>query len=239
MFLIDRRGLRRKIPYLRELLKTGEGILVFVNTMRRFERLQSLFSGSRNIFFSHQGKLAKSNFAPYWQHLVLYDLPLRENKLVKMLQCLLGDKREKPKFKIHLIYGEKDFEDNLKLLSATIPSFFSMEHIYSSLEEIAAGESVALGEAYQRLPGVLPFSTTRHLLEQSMLILKKACYIDKKNKDELSFRKEKTTDYCSFLNEIGKVDDFRKERERWEKTFFWQQYLLKARREEIAKRLLK
>jgi single-stranded-DNA-specific exonuclease RecJ len=235
LFIINRRNLKEKKAYIRELLRAGEKVLVFVNTARRLQQLKNVFSGFKNIYFSHQGKLPENNHLLGLQHLVLHDLPLRENIFIDLVESLLSNQLETSLLKIHLIYGEEDFADNIKLLRATLPSFSSMEHIYFSLEEIAAGKSIALEEVYKRLPGMLPFATTRHLLKQSMAILEKARYLGNNN-NKLFLSTGEKTNYCSLLSDVGKLDVFRQEKERWEKTLFWQQYLLMAKGEEIVKR---
>jgi single-stranded-DNA-specific exonuclease RecJ len=235
LFVINRRNIKEKTAYIQELSQTGEKVLIFVNTALRLQQLQNVFSGSKNIFFSHQGKLSGSDQVTGLQHLVLHDLPLRENIFIEMLQTLLEKKQEKLLLKVHLLYGERDFSDNIKLLRATVPSFSSMEHIYLSLGEIAAGKSVALEDVYRKLPGMLPFSTTMHLLKQSMMLLEKAHYIGNSN-NKLFIYEEKRVDCCVLLNDIGKLTLFNEEKEKWEKTLYWQQYLLSAKGEEIVKR---
>lgn len=239
--LIDRRGLDHKNYYLKELLQKEQGVILFINTVKRKEQLGKIFSGWKNLFFSHQGSISEEEFPGEedMAHLVLYDLPFRELMLKKLVKYLLKRRGGKKKaLKIHLLYGVKDFQENMKLLLATIPSLGALEQIYFSLQEMARATGALLRQQVPAfLKARLPFSSTNHLLEKSMAILHDASYLTLDNNDKIVIRDIKPGDYCHLLKDIRNNILFQEEKKRWAEMLSWQRFFLEAPAERILESL--
>ncbi len=229
--LVDRRGLKRKQQYLSELLRNDEGVLVFINTLKQMEKVKKIFSGRRNLFFTHQGNIPEGQLKGKVQHLLLYDLPLRHNRLKKLI-AFLEQNSYSGEITLHLLYGESEFRENLTLLLATVPSAASLEQVFHFLREMAAAGSLTLNSAREDLLHVLPFPATRTLLEKSMAILTEAAYLEVSG-EKISIKGNVEEDYCSFLKELRRMQSFSSEKERWRETITWQKYLLEAEGEAL------
>ena len=66
----------------------------------------------------------------------------------------------------------------MKLLLATVPSFSSLELIYSALQKVVSSGPVPLAAACSRIRKILPFTATKYLLEKCMEIFLEATYLD-------------------------------------------------------------
>lgn len=230
--LVDRRNCR-KLPYLAELVDKDEEILVFVNTIARIQHLEKKFAGRENIYFCHQGNISSFKNKEIPKHLVFFDLPMVESKL-KAFLSFLGQVSE-TYYKFHLLYGNGDYQENNKLLLATVPNFSSMEQICFALQKLSVEGIVPVGSIYSKLGKMLAFSTTKYLLEKSIELLRVSSYLlldDKK----ITLQYE-GNDYCSLLREMAKLELFRLEREKWEQTLLFQQMLLQSAGEDTLKLL--
>ncbi len=224
--LLDHRKVGRKLDYLRQLARGGEKSLVFVNTLSRMRKLEQQLGRDNNFFFTHQGQFSRDSMPLH--NLVLYDLPLQVEKLKGLLQSIWTNK-----LKVHLIYGPEDWQDNLRLLTATIPSLCSLEQVVHALQEIAAAEgSASLNETLVRLKGKLSFSPTTSLLKKCLLIMKETACL-KLDNGKIEFVPRFWEDYCTLLGTLSTADQYQWARQKWEETFYWQKYLLEAAGEEI------
>lgn len=224
--LVDRRNSQHKQKYLRELLRREEGVLVFVNTFKRMESLEKVFPNRRNLFFSHQGSIPAEKFTVKVTHLLLYDLPLRYNRL-KELISFLQDSSDSGKIVVHLAYGGKDFEENFTLLLATVPSAVTLEQVFNYLWKMAVSGSISHTSAREQLLQVLPFPATRPLLDKSMAILKDAAYLDIVD-ERIRVEFNKGENFCGILERLGKIKSFLQEKKLWAETLSCQKFLLEA-----------
>jgi single-stranded-DNA-specific exonuclease len=227
--IVDKRETVRKISYVNNLLEKGEGVLIFVNTVGRLNNLKKIFSGGRQIFFSHQGKIFSNNYGKAPKHIVLFDLPLAEMQLTQLLGSLSNfDNRD---FQLHLLFGSRDYNENMKLLLATVPAFSSLELIYSALQKVASKEPVPLASACSRIRKMLPFTATKFLLEKCMEIFLEASHLDLNEKG--IFLRNNSSDPCILLRDLSRIEIFQKGRLKWKETLLWQQFLLEEAGEEI------
>lgn len=225
--LLDRRKAGRKLDYLRELARKGEKCLVFVNTLSRMRKLEQQLGRDNQFSFTHQGQFSREGMPP--DNLVLYDLPLQVEKLKGLLQSIA----QVNKLKIHLIYGPEDWQDNLRLLTATIPSLCALEQVFHALQEIAAADdSASHNEALFRLKGKLPFSPTTSLLEKCLLIMKETACL-KLDNGKIEFAPLFREDYCTLLGTLATAEQYQWARRKWQEAFHWQKFLLEAEGEEI------
>ncbi|MDO9536513.1 MAG: single-stranded-DNA-specific exonuclease RecJ, partial [Bacillota bacterium] len=230
--LVDRRNCR-KLPYLDQLVDMGEGILVFVNTIGRLRHLEKKFAGRENICFSHQGNMSSFQNQEALKHLVFFDLPMVEAKLKVFLSYL--SQVSDTYYKLHILYGNEDYQENNKLLLATVPNCSSMEQVCFALQKLAIEGIVPARSIYSKLGKMLPFPTTKYLLEKSIEILRVSSYLQLDDK-EISLQNE-GNDYCSLFRDMSGLELFRKEREKWEQAILFQQILLQAAGEETLKLL--
>ncbi len=235
--LVDRRGISEKKRYLESLLKKKETVLVVVNTQQKLKRLQSQLSGWAGIVFSHQGDVPRLMADNPPIHLVLYDLPMREEKLRHLLGNLHRTSPGDHVLNVHLLYDEADFQENLKLFAATIPSLGSIEQVFHLLQETAAGQSMEWQILKNRLKRGLSFASTSHLLESCLSILKQTAYIKPEGKNKLSVHAVEAADYCQLLKDVAKTEGYIHEKNRWEQSILWQRYLLDAPADQIIKGL--
>ena len=226
--LVDRRGLKKKGFYIRELQKQNKEILVFVNTAGRRRQLRKFFAGLPGIFFSHQGAWPVEGLpkqAP--SRLMLYDLPLNEEKLKKLLFQLTEMGRAEKELQVHLLYSQSDYRENLKLLRATVPHACVLEQIYFYLQKIIKTDiHFAPDKIYYQLQKTLPFPTTKHLLKKSMDIFAEALYLES---DGQQMRLHHNVhDYCGLLKDLAATKTLRLEKDKWKNTLAWQHFLLAA-----------
>ncbi len=221
--VIDQREVEEKLPYLQQLLSSGEKVLVFVNTVGRLEFLEKTFANYKGAAFTHQGRYADNG--EYFPNLVLYDPPLDGERTAALLRILLKNRRENPGLSIHLLYGLKDFQESLRLLQATIPSFGSLEHIYLSLQELACGKNIPLKQAFSKLTELLPLKVTGSLLQRSLEIFEEAACLQQE-KETISLPGVMVEDYCSLLRALSQTATYRREKEKWERVLAWQQLFL-------------
>ena len=227
--LVDRRGLSRKDHYLKELAKREENCLVYVNTLERIRRLKSSFSSAQAISFTHQGRLKANEAPPKPLHLVLYDLPLQERQLKQLLQNLESGNN----IKVHLLYGKRDWRENLRLLTATIPSLSVLEQVFWAVRELAAaGHSLSREEALRALKQCLPFPSTRHLLERCLLIFEQAACLQQEEGNIRLFPRQGDGG-CYFLGSLKLSEDYKWARRKWQEALRWQKYLLEAGGKEL------
>ncbi|MGI6308853.1 MAG: single-stranded-DNA-specific exonuclease RecJ [Dethiobacteria bacterium] len=223
--LVDRRGLKKKMLYIKDLWEQSKGILIFVNTAGRRQQLEKVFAGMPEISFSHQGAWPPGGFNEIPDHFVLYDLPLSDKKLKRLLARLTGVGRGEEGLQIHLLYGHQDYRENFKLLRATVPDFCSLEQVYYYLQgSIETEKNVYWDRICYKLQRVLPFPATKHLLKKSMEIFAEALYLELNEQDILFQRR--VHDYCSLLKDLAGTQAFRLERDKWKHTLSWQQFLL-------------
>lgn len=225
--VVDRRGLKKKALYIRELCKQEQGILVFVNTAGRRQQLKKYFSGMPGISFSHQGAWAAEGPPAKIPHrLMLYDLPLNEEKLKELLLQLTETGRAGKELQVHLLYSQRDYRENLKLLGATVPHACVLEQIYYHLQKITkTGTHLTSEKIFYQLQKTLPFPATRHLLKKSMDIFAEAQYLVS-NGQQISFQ-HLVHDYCSLLKDLAATKTLRLEKDKWKKPlpgslFYWQ-----------------
>ncbi|MEW5921845.1 MAG: single-stranded-DNA-specific exonuclease RecJ [Bacillota bacterium] len=227
--LVDRRGLQQKNHYLRELVRQGEECLVFVNTLGRLRYLQQNLAGEKGLYFTHQGRLKPGEINGTPSHLVLYDLPLQDLKLRALLQNLAVGNN----IKVHLLYGMGDWQDNLRLLKATIPSLSVLEQVILALQELAAaGKSSLLSETVVNLKRRLSFSPTKHLLEKCLLIMEEAACLELDN-GKLKLSVACGDDYCTLLGTLALSEHYKWARKKWQEALRLQKYMLEAGGEEI------
>ena len=225
--IVDRRGFKKKVHYIKELWGQGTEILILVNTLKRRQCLAKVFAGMPGIFFSHQGAWPPGGLAKMPDHFVLYDLPLSEKKLKKFLVRLQAMSLENKDLTVHLLYGLRDYQENLKLLRATVPAFSSLEQVFFSLQgNIGAKKNVSWEKAVCKLQRTLPFPVTEHLLKKSMEIFAEAFYLELNEQGILLRRR--VHDYCSLHKDLAGVQTFRLERDKWKYTLSWQQFLLES-----------
>jgi single-stranded-DNA-specific exonuclease RecJ len=227
--IVDKRETRRKVSYVNNLLEKNQGVLIFVNTVGRLNNLKRIFTGGRQIFFSHQGKIFSNNYGEAPKHIVLFDLPLGEMQLIQLLGSLanFGGRG----YQLHLLFGSRDYNENMKLLLATVPSFSSLELIYSALQKVVSSGPVPLAAACSRIRKILPFTATKYLLEKCMEIFLEATYLDLNEKG--IFLRNCYSDPCILLRDLSRIETFQKGRLKWKETLLWQQFLLEETGEEI------
>ncbi len=228
--LLDHRGLGRKLDYLRELGRQGEGCLVFVNTMGRLRKLEQQLGRNKGFYFTHQGQFQREQMEGILpSHLVLYDLPLQKGRLTDLFQAF----GRVNKLTVHLIYGTEDWQDNLRLLTATIPSLSVLEQVFHALQEMAAtGDFADHSKTLTSLKGRLPFSPTISLLEKCLLIMKEAACLELE-KGKIKLETGFGDDYCTLLGKLAVADQYNWARQKWQEAFRWQRYLLQAKGEDI------
>lgn len=234
--VVDRRGLNKKALYIKELWGQGIEVLILVNTVKRRQRLAEIFAGMPGVFFSHQGAwpAGVSSVAP--GHFVLYDLPLSEKILKEILVRLQAENPGHKEMIVHLLYGYRDYQENLKLLRATVPAFSSLEQVFYSLQgEIGAQNIISREKATRKLQKALPFSATEHLLKKSMEIFAEACYMELNEREIIL--KRRVDDFCSLHKDLAETRVFRSEKDKWKKTLAWQQFLLDSTGKEILNSL--
>ncbi len=230
--VVDRRGVQEKRRFLRQLLNSGERVMVFVNTIGRLQELEKSFSRHGGIAFSHQGRFSRQNESEHFYNLVLYDLPLAGERVAGLCRHIIKNLQENRRLSVYLLYGPNDFQENLKLLRATVPSFASLEQVYISLQELACGESISRKRASGKLRELLPFAVTGPLLEKSLEIFQEAAYL-RLEKEIIYFPAETVADYCSLLKNLSLTGSYRGEKEKWEQTLTWQQFFLDSPGEKI------
>jgi hypothetical protein len=232
--LLDHRGLGRKADYLRELGRQAEGCLVFVNTLSRLRKLEQQLGRNKGFYFTHQGHFQPEQGEGIQPaHLVLYDLPLQQGKLIKLFQTI----SQVNKLKVHLLYGTGDWQDNLRLLTATIPSLSVLEQVFHALREIAAtGDFADHNQTMTRLKRRLSFSPTTSLLEKCLLIMQETACLELE-KGKIKLDSGFGDDYCTLLGRLAGADQYYWARQKWQEAFRWQKYLLEAEGEEILKLL--
>jgi len=235
--LVDRRGVKAKKRYLESLLEKNEAVLVVVNTHKRLKQLQDQFGGRANIAFSHQGEVPAQRALGDPAHLVFYDLPLGENKLLRLVDHLVRLAAGTETTRIHLLYHEQDYQDNLKLFAATLPSLASIEQVFHLLQEITAGQPTSWPGLTRHLSQRLPFAHTSHLLESCLSLLKQADYITPDHDGLYRLQPQETADYCLLLKDVAGTEDFLQVKKQWQQSIAWQRHLLEAPGEEIAARL--
>ncbi len=228
--LLDHRMWERKLDYLRELGRQGEGCLVFVNTLSRLHNLEQQLGRNNGFYFTHQGRFQPEQLEGVLpSHLVLYDLPLQQEKLTELLQAL----SRVNKLTVHLLYGSGDWQDNLNLLTATIPSLSVLEQIYFALQEMAAtGDFADQDKTLTSLKRRLPFSPTTSLLEKCLLIMEETACLELE-KGRIKLKTGFRGDYCTLLGTLTAAEQYKWARQKWQEAFHWQNYLLQAGGEEI------
>lgn len=226
--LIDHRGLGRKLDYLQELGRQEGRSIVYVNTMGRLNRLKQQFGNNNKYSFAHQGQLPPGQGSmPF--NLVLHDLPLQEEKLTGLLR----NYHRENELKIHLLYGMEDWQDNMRLLTATVPSLSALEQIFCALEEMGGtGEGLDFIQTLARLKGSLSFSPTTNLLEKSLAIMEQAACLELRH-GKIKIGSGHGGDYCKLLSGMNAVEQYSLARTRWQETLRWQKYLLEAAGEEL------
>ncbi len=225
--LIDCRGFKRKTDYIKELWNRGMGMLILVNTVKRRQQLAKYFAGMPGINFSHQGAWPPGELPEMPGHLVLYDLPLGEKKLKNLLARLQAMNQKNKDLTIHLLYDYRDYQENLKLLGATVPAFFSMEQVYFFLQKNVGPRNIVSWEkAIPKLQKTLPFPVTEHLLKKSMEIFAEALYLELN--EQGIFLKRQVHDFCSLHKDLSGVQAFCLERDKWKCALAWQHYLLET-----------
>lgn len=225
--IIDHRGVKKKIRYIKGLRKQNTDVLVFVNTIERWQRLAKVFSGMPGILFSHQGAWPPGEPAEMPGHLVLYDLPLSKKALKKLLDSLQAANPESKELIVHLLYSHRDYEENMRLLRATVPAFSSMEQVFFSLQRgIGLEKNVPWEKAICQLQETLPFPATKHLLKKSMEIFAEAFYLDLS--EGVVILKRQVRDFCSLHKDLASIQTFCQEKEKWKNALAWQQFLLES-----------
>jgi single-stranded-DNA-specific exonuclease RecJ len=230
--LVDRRNCR-KLPYLKDLADQEKGILVFVNTIARLRQLEKKFAGCENIYFSHQGEISSFQNREAPKHLVFFDLPMVESKL-KLFLAYLGRVSE-TNYKLHILFGNEDFQDNNRLLLATVPSYASLEQVCFAFQKLAIEGIVPIRNIYSKLGKLLPFSATKYLLEKIIEILRVSSYLQLD--DQKISLKYEGNDYCSLLKDLAEHELFRNERVKWKQALLFQHILLHTAGEETLKLL--
>ncbi|HAP32754.1 MAG TPA: hypothetical protein DCQ14_06860 [Firmicutes bacterium] len=222
--MVDQRGLTQKDLYLSELCRQGDDCLVFINTLGRMGHLQRRFSGKRGLIFSHQGRLPAAEPLSIPLHLVLYDLPLESQKLRRLLHSLIVNND----LKVHLLYGAADWQNNLRLMTATIPSFSVLEQIFDILREMAVTkEGICVDKTLVRLQQCLSFSPTKSLLEKCLQIMEQAACLGPDN-DKLKLQPVLGDDYCLMLKKMAGTEQYSRARQRWQESLHWQKLMLEA-----------
>lgn len=233
IIVVDQRGAAEKGRFLSQLLKGGEKVLVFVNTLGRLHNLERIFLHREGIAFTHQGRFPGENEWDHFNSLVLYDLPLAGDRLAKLCTFLMGNNKGNRQLFVYLLYGPQDFRDNLTLLRATIPSFSSLEHVYTSLQELACAQSIPIKHLYGELRERLPSGVTAPLLKKSLEIFQEAAYL-RLEKETIYLKAElEDDDHCYLLKTLAQTGSYRGEREKWEETLAWQQFFLNSPAEKI------
>jgi len=260
LILVDRRHVKDKKDFLRQLLGSEEQMLVFVNTAWRMQELKKSFSKEKGIAFSHQGRLPQHEPGSASEHgqaagfrsLVLYDPPLSGEKLADLCRLLQENMGARDSLRVYLLYGADDFSEILKLLRATAPSYSSLELIYYHLQEVMSGKGMPRVDLLARLKKALPIPVTGPLLEKSLDIYQEAGYLALEDGLVISRRvaaaeeiattvdsAEADDDYCLFIKELSLTAVYSKEREKWENVLGWLQYFLFTEGEQIASYLTK
>ncbi len=231
--LVDRRRVKEKNRYLENLLQKENTVIVVVNTKQKQERLEKQLSRWPGLYFSHQGTVPPHLVKAGPLHLVLYDLPLREEKLRQLLEYL-HQQREQELLHIHLLYDEEDFQENLKLFAATIPSPGSIEQVFHLLHETAGGRCVDLQEVKSSLKKNPVLAVTSYLLDRCLSILQQTTYLEQNGDKYINIRPTEPEEYCQMLKEVAAAESFQQERKRWKQFVRWQGYLLETPGAEIA-----
>lgn len=231
--LVDKRETAQKVSYISGLLKRNEGVIIFVNTVGRLHYLKKIFSGREQIYFSHQGKVLFNNSGGDPQHLVLFDLPLNNMQLDRLLSFFRKHKNRD--YQLHLLFSGHDYSENMKLLLATVPAFSSLELIYSVLQKLVSKKPLPLEGALSRIRKMLPFTTTNYLLKKSLEIFKEASYIEFNEKGIML--ENNCSDPCILLRDLSRIETFQRGRIKWKETLLWQQFLLEETGENILRYL--
>lgn len=245
LLLIDQRGFQFKEAYIREVVNEGEKVLVYVNTAGEARRLEERLKGFPQVFVSHQGRhFSVENEGKPAGNIVLYDVPWKEELLQQLLSSAAGSmkkRREADKengVKIHLIFGEKDYYNNIKRSFSMLPTLCSVVQMYYTLHELMSGKSIPLGEVNALLKKRLPFPTTGHLIEKGMAILEEAFLVEVSRK-ELSVNGAYIDDYGSLLGNISVTSSYLAEKHKRERFLMWQEYLMYSEGSEVASFLRK
>ena len=161
--VVDRRGRRDRLRYLKELLPGCRDVAVYISTNSRQADLeQRLPRNTAAIYLT--GGMDYNTLEPAggFAELILYDLPLDERVIEYFLKHSLTGK----KLTVYLLYTGADRRRNRLLMDLALPSADALEQVRRAL-----AESAAAGELPGAVAGKLPFQPGRRFWQRCMAIL--------------------------------------------------------------------
>jgi len=165
--LIDGRNKRNKLNYLKEMLPSGEELLIYVGSRQQRDLIRNNIPGAERAgFIFPRLKELEGLEISDGCNLVFYHLPLRPEIMENIMRAFPREKM----LKIHLLYLEKDMLFNQKIMEATLPTTASeIEDFYALIKRIA-GEKRLLQEAdLHHTPEAANFSSKMRRLNLQIL----------------------------------------------------------------------
>ncbi|UNC92892.1 single-stranded-DNA-specific exonuclease RecJ [Candidatus Contubernalis alkaliaceticus] len=183
IMVIDRRGLDKKEKYLRALAEQ-KNCLVYINTLGQKKRLSQLLGKDRGCFYSHQGCINDQVLGNI-ENLIIYDLPLEEEKLSSLVKALSGAMGN---VSLHLLYGQEDFKANRVFLQAILPQRNSLIRLFKAIKKVERQGNIQVKELITYLKNDKPFSYTDHLLKKSLDIFQEINLLEPIDQGSGNFR---------------------------------------------------
>ncbi len=184
--VIDRRGIDQKEKYLTALVGQREqvGTLIYINTLGQQKRLSRLMGEKKGIYYSHQGSI-KDCILGNIENLVIYDLPLEEEKFFVLAKTLL---EAVDSIKIHLLFGPEDLRANQLLMQAVLPRRDSLVRVYHAIKKIERQGEVHAGELSESMKSVNPVCYTNHFFQKSLEIFQEINLLEPLEESHEKFR---------------------------------------------------
>ena len=163
--VVDHRNQTKKV-YLQELFEYARGnIMVYVNTRQEEELLSRLAKG-RDITVLHQGKGPLPPVGEVEEHLVLWSLPMQEDKLLPFL----AGSRGAAHLYVHALYGEEDYRQNQALLKASLPGQEILRELFTALVESRTAP-LNISRLKQQVEQKLAFPVTHFSIQRALDIM--------------------------------------------------------------------
>ncbi len=176
--LVDQRGITAKMSYLQELLNyTSENVIVYVNTRTEKESLSANLETTK-IVFLHQGKKLPTGFRGEGGHLVLWSLPFHREGLLALMANLQGEKNQP--LKVHLLFGDTDYNHNLRLFEAAFPRQKSLQKLWLGIQHFKMKKPYNLKKLQEYVSSELSSPVTYFLIERGLPILENARFLAEK-----------------------------------------------------------
>lgn len=182
--VIDRRGLDKKEKCLQALAEQNN-CLVYINTLGQQKKLSRLLGKDQGCFYSHQGCI-NDHVLGNIENLVIYDLPLEEEKLLSLVNILSGTVEN---LTLHLLYGLEDLKANRFFLQAVLPQRTSLVRIFKAIKKVERQGNIQVKELITYLRNINPISYTDHLLKKSLVIFQEINLLEPIDKGSENFRR--------------------------------------------------